>query len=211
MARERLSRVELRSLVKLAFNEYQYAHAATQVTEELRSLVDELESIAEARYRVGLAPQQDVIKAQTEHSSLQSELLTLERDRRGTAARLNGILARPANAPLATPAGWPALPAGAYPGGAAGEIMAAILKWPSSMHGFRKPGAPRSSRIETGFGYHRRHRRCADGQPRRRIRIDAGDERSTVGQAPRRQPARGRLNALCRRGAARSGQQSPRR
>ncbi|WP_312594065.1 TolC family protein [Stutzerimonas nitrititolerans] len=111
VARERLSRVELRSLVKLAFNEYQYAYAATQVTEELRTLVDELESIAQARYRVGLAPQQDVIKAQTEHTSLQSELLTLERDRRGTAARLNGILARPANSPLAKPAGWSALPA----------------------------------------------------------------------------------------------------
>jgi len=137
VARERLSRVELRSLVKLAFNEYQYAHAATQVTEELRSLVDELESIAEARYRVGLAPQQDVIKAQTEHSSLQSELLTLERDRRSTAARLNGILARrstaarlngilarPANAPLATPAGWPALPA-AVP--TLAELQARIL------------------------------------------------------------------------------------
>lgn len=52
-----------------------------------------------------------MIKAQTEHTSLQSELLTLERDRRGTAARLNGILARPANSPLAEPAGWPALPA----------------------------------------------------------------------------------------------------
>ncbi|WP_312955404.1 TolC family protein [Stutzerimonas nitrititolerans] len=111
VARERLSRVELRSLVKLAFNEYQYAHAAIQVTEELQALVDELESIAQARYRVGLVPQQDVIKAQTEHTSLQSELLTLERDRRGTAARLNGILARPANSPLAEPAGWPALPA----------------------------------------------------------------------------------------------------
>lgn len=124
VARERLSRVELRSLVKLAFNEYQYAHAATQVTEELRSLVDELESIAQARYRVGLAPQQDVIKAQTEHSSLQSELLTLERDRRGAAARLNGILARPANAPLAKPAGWPALPA-AVP--TLAELQARIL------------------------------------------------------------------------------------
>jgi len=117
VARERLSRVELRSLVKLAFNEYQYAHAATQVTEELRGLVDELESIAQARYRVGLAPQQDVIKAQTEHSSLQSELLTLERDRRS-------ILARPANAPLATPAGWSALPA-AVP--TLAELQARIL------------------------------------------------------------------------------------
>ncbi len=117
VARERLSRVELRSLVKLAFNEYQYAHAATQVTEELRGLVDELESIAQARYRVGLAPQQDVIKAQTEHSSLQSELLTLERDRRSTAAR-------PANAPLATPAGWSALPA-AVP--TLAELQARIL------------------------------------------------------------------------------------
>lgn len=152
VARERLSRVELRSLVKLAFNEYQYAHAATQVTEDLRGLVDELESIAQARYRVGLAPQQDVIKAQTEHSSLQSELLTLERDRRSTAARLNGILARPANAPLATPAGWSALPA-AVP--TLAELQARILggnlKWPSSMHGYKKPDAPRSSRAGTGF------------------------------------------------------------
>lgn len=109
-ALRQLSRIELRSLVKLAFSEYQYAHAATRVTNELRGLVDELESIAQVRYRVGLAPQQDVIKAQTEHTNLQKELLMLEGDRRSTAARLNGILARPANSPLAAPVGWPALP-----------------------------------------------------------------------------------------------------
>lgn len=110
-AREQLSRIELRSLVKLAFSEYQYAHAATLVTNELRGLVDELERITLARYSVGLAPQQDVIRAQTEQTSLHNELLVLERDRRSTVARLNGILARPANSPLAAPAGWPALPA----------------------------------------------------------------------------------------------------
>ncbi|MFV0456575.1 MAG: TolC family protein [Pseudomonas sp.] len=109
-AREHLSRVELRRLVKLAFNEYQYVHAAIQISEELQALVDELERIAQARYRVGLAPQQDVIKAQTEYTSLQSELLSLERDQRGIVARLNGILARPANSMLAAPAGWPELP-----------------------------------------------------------------------------------------------------
>jgi len=151
-ARERLSRVELRSLVKLAFNEYQYAHAAIQVTEELRALVDELESIAQARYRVGLAPQQDVIKAQTEHTSLQSELLTLERDRRGTAARLNGILAR-----LRTRR-WRSPPVGLLclhqcrPWLSCRLVSSvAILNWLSSMHEFKRPSVLRRLPAETGF------------------------------------------------------------
>lgn len=86
-ARERLTRIELRSLVKTTFNEYRYAHAAYQVTEDLNDLVSELERIARSRYGVGLAPQQDVIKAQAERTALLSELLALERDRRGAAAR----------------------------------------------------------------------------------------------------------------------------
>ena len=109
-ARERLTRIELRSLVKTTFNEYRYAHSAYQVTEELSDLVTELERIARARYQVGLAPQQDVIKAQTERTALQSELMVLERDRQGATARLNGVLSRPATATLAAPAAWSALP-----------------------------------------------------------------------------------------------------
>src|SRR5690625_4210671 len=89
-ARARLTRTELRSQVKLTFSQYQLAHAAYRVTEELGDLMRELEQIVYARYELGLAPQQDVIKAQTERTALQSELIAFERDQRGSAARLNG-------------------------------------------------------------------------------------------------------------------------
>ena len=73
------------------------------MTESLRTLMADLEQIARARYGSGLTPQQDVIKAQTELTSLRTDLVMLTSERRQAAARLNGVLARPADAPLAEP------------------------------------------------------------------------------------------------------------
>jgi outer membrane protein TolC len=73
----------------------------------------DLEQIARARYGGGLAPQQDVIKAQTELTSLRTDLVMLASERRQAAARLNGVLARPADAPLAEPRELRPLPDGA--------------------------------------------------------------------------------------------------
>ena len=110
-ARERLSRVELRSLVKFAFNEYQYAHAAIRVTEELRALVDELESIAQARYRVRAcaATGRDQGSDRAHQSAERAADAGTRPTRHGGAVERH--LGAPANSPLAEPAGWPALPA----------------------------------------------------------------------------------------------------
>ena len=66
-------------------------------------LLDQLEKIAQARYANGLAPQQDVIRAQTERTVLVGELATIEGEHAQTAARLLTLLGRPAGVRLAAP------------------------------------------------------------------------------------------------------------
>lgn len=99
-ARRRATLAELRMKAKTAYSQYWYATQAHRVTEGVRSLMVDLEQIARARYSNGLVPQQDVIKAQTEVTAMRAELLMIQSERRQAAARLNGVLARPAGAAL---------------------------------------------------------------------------------------------------------------
>jgi outer membrane protein TolC len=100
-ARRRATLTELRMKAKTAYSQYWYATQAHRVTDDVRRLMADLEQIARARYGNGLVPQQDVIKAQTEVTTMRTELVMLNSERRQAAARLNGVLARPADAPLA--------------------------------------------------------------------------------------------------------------
>ena len=100
-ARRSATLAELRTKAKTAYSQYWYATQAQRVTDGVRSLMVDLEQIARARYGTGLVPQQDVIKAQTEVTAMRTELLMQASERRQAAARLNGVLARPADAPLA--------------------------------------------------------------------------------------------------------------
>ncbi len=102
-ARRSATVTELRMRAKVAYSQYWYAGQAQAVTEQLRALMADLEQVARARYGSGLAPQQDAIKAQTELTTMRSDLVMFTSERRQAAARLNGVLARPADAPLANP------------------------------------------------------------------------------------------------------------
>lgn len=112
-ARRSVTVAETRMRAKVAYSQYWYTAQAQRVTESLRALMADLEQIARARYGGGLAPQQDVVKAQTELTSLRTDLIMLTSERRQAAARLNGVLARPADAPLAEPRELRPLPQGA--------------------------------------------------------------------------------------------------
>jgi outer membrane protein TolC len=112
-ARRRAALAELRMKAKTAYSQYWYATQAHRVTDDVRRLMADLEQIARARYANGLVPQQDVIKAQTEVTTMRSELLMLGSERRQAAARLNGTLARAADAPLAEAEAPRAVPAAA--------------------------------------------------------------------------------------------------
>jgi outer membrane protein TolC len=125
VARRDAVRLELRARLKTLYSQYAAAHQARRANEELKAVLNGLEGVTRARYETGLAPQQDVIRAQAERSLLDNDLIEVESERRRAAARLNALLARPAGAALAAPPGFPALPAKAVDFSA---LRAAVLE-----------------------------------------------------------------------------------
>ncbi len=89
--------------IKTAFAQYYLASENEKLTRGVLDLMVQLESVAQARYAGGLAAQQDAIRAQVEQTTMRTDLVMLESDRRRAAARLNALVARPATAPLADP------------------------------------------------------------------------------------------------------------
>ncbi len=82
------------SRLKQAYYRLQYAYAASALLTQTRELLNELVSVSEARYSVGKAAQQDVLKAQTQVSILETRLVKLEQARRSSEAEINSILYR---------------------------------------------------------------------------------------------------------------------
>ena len=109
-AQQLATRVELVARLKTAFARHYQAAGQRQILEGTLSLLGALEPIVLTRYGVGLVPQQDAIRVQSEITNLRVELLEAERRQRDAAARLNASLPRPADAPLAVPAALPAVP-----------------------------------------------------------------------------------------------------
>lgn len=99
--------------IKTAHARWQQLHAALDQTQEIVALTERLEALAQTRYASGLAPQQDVIRAQVERTAVATEIALLEAERVALSARLNGLVARTADAPLAAPQAEPALPSAA--------------------------------------------------------------------------------------------------
>jgi outer membrane protein TolC len=95
--------LELSMRVKSAYAQYYLASENERITREVLELMGRLESVAQARYAGGLAAQQDAIRAQVEQTTMRTDLLMIEADKRRSAARLNALVARPPSAPLATP------------------------------------------------------------------------------------------------------------
>ncbi|MDP3671419.1 MAG: TolC family protein [Telluria sp.] len=102
---------ELSARIKSGYAQWYYLHQSERLTREVLDLMARLGKIAQVRYEGGLAAQQDVIRAQVEQTNLNNELIELENERRQTQARLNALVARPADAPLAPPQQLRALPA----------------------------------------------------------------------------------------------------
>ncbi|MDP2963471.1 MAG: TolC family protein [Sulfurimicrobium sp.] len=102
---------DLAARIKTSYAQYYVFSRAEILTRELLSLTGQLEKISQARYASGLAPQQDVIRAQLEQTSIQSDLVELENAVHHSKVKLNALLNRPATAPLAAPFTLRKLPA----------------------------------------------------------------------------------------------------
>jgi len=106
----RTTEAELVEKVKVAFAQYYQADQAIRTTEDLHRVVHDMARVARDRYAQGRGSQQEVYKAEVEVSRLATTVIRLEANRRAAMARLNALLARPIDAPLARPVKLRALP-----------------------------------------------------------------------------------------------------
>jgi outer membrane protein TolC len=89
--------------LKSAYYELQFLYEAIDVLTRNKILLERLAKVAEARYSVGEAMQQDLIKSQLEVSLIETRLLELQRRRQSAAAEINSMLNREPGAALGRP------------------------------------------------------------------------------------------------------------
>lgn len=80
--------------VKLAYYDLARVMESTRLTERNKQVLEQFLDIAASRYAVGQRDQADVLKAQTQVSKMEDELIRLGRERPAMAAELNRILGR---------------------------------------------------------------------------------------------------------------------
>jgi len=95
--------MEIMSKVKVAYYQFFLAFKAIEIKQEEIKLIETFSKIAQTKYAVGTAIQQDVLKAQTILATLLNDLVTLEQERETAAAALNTLLNRPPDSPLGQP------------------------------------------------------------------------------------------------------------
>lgn len=102
--------LDLTAEMKIAFARHFLAlHAAKTIEQEGHTLRD-LAEIAKERYAQGLGRQQEAIEAEAEVATLDGALAEAVRDRAIAIGRINALIGRPVEAPLAAPVVLPAVP-----------------------------------------------------------------------------------------------------
>lgn len=85
------------------YYEYYYLHRAIQINRANLQLLGEFQRIAETKYAAGAVTKQDPLQAEVERYHLEHQLISLERMRRVSQARLNTLLHRAPEATLPPP------------------------------------------------------------------------------------------------------------
>lgn len=92
------------SRLKQAYFRRAYAFQAADVISRNLELLEKFLRITEARYSVGKAAQQDVLRAQTQISILETKRVQMEREKDARRAEINSLVNRPPGSPLPRPA-----------------------------------------------------------------------------------------------------------
>lgn len=96
-----LQRKVIRDL-KNAYYELYLAQRKIQVNTENQDLMRRFIEVARKQYEVGMGSHHDILRAQTELSTLINDGLILQQEEKVVESMINTILSRPANAPLGT-------------------------------------------------------------------------------------------------------------
>lgn len=94
---------ELAARIKTVFIQRFQVKATERLVKENLDLMLQLEKVMQVRYASGLAAQQDITRIHVEHTGMRSELAALAGEWRQSQSRLNALLARPMDTPLAIP------------------------------------------------------------------------------------------------------------
>jgi outer membrane protein TolC len=108
--RARQSWSELAARIKAAFAQRYMLQANQRLVGENLDLMLQLEKVMQVRYAGGLASQQDITRIHVEHTGMRAELVELASQLRQTQNRINTLLGRSSNAPLAASDSLRALP-----------------------------------------------------------------------------------------------------
>ncbi len=93
-------KLELRRMVAETYYQIYFTDKSLAIVDKNLKILDDFVTLAETKYSVGQGAQQDVFKAQVEHSKLLDMRITLEQQRKSLQANLNALLYRPAETPV---------------------------------------------------------------------------------------------------------------
>ena len=99
--RTRQSGAELAARIKALFVQRYLVQANQTLVAETLELMLQLEKVLQVRYAGGLAAQQDITRIHVEHTGMRADLVDLANQSRQAQTRLNALLGRAADAPLA--------------------------------------------------------------------------------------------------------------
>lgn len=102
--------LDLNAQMKTAFAQHYLALLTAEVTKKEGEALRDLAEVAQERYAQGLGGQQEAIEAAAELAALTSAMADAERDRMIAISRINALIDRPLEAPLAPPTALPPLP-----------------------------------------------------------------------------------------------------
>jgi cobalt-zinc-cadmium efflux system outer membrane protein len=93
-------KLELRRMVAETYYQIYFIDKSLAIVDKNIKILDDFVTLAETKYSVGQGAQQDLFKAQVEHSKLLDMRVTLEQQRKSLQASLNALLYRPAETPV---------------------------------------------------------------------------------------------------------------
>ena len=102
-ADSRSAETELIEKVKVAFAQYYQTYEVISTTHELHGIVHNIAKLARERYAQNRGSQQEIFKAEVENARVETEIAKQAASLRAAKGRLNALLARPIDAPLAEP------------------------------------------------------------------------------------------------------------
>ena len=145
--------LDLLGQAEAAYVRYWHARVAVAAIDRLIALLEQMQDVAGVRYALGMAAQQDSIRAQVESTRMQRERIERLAARREAAAELNAVLGRRADAPLAEPARPPMLPVANDP-----SLDAALLRLERGSHPALQAGATLATAARRNVELQRRNR-----------------------------------------------------